>query len=923
MSFAIAASVALDLPAVDTDCDLPTYELAVFPFPRSFFWVHELVGEEALSQPFHFEIVVTTETTLDGVLERALVGQRATLVMKVGPVARVIQGLVGSITVVNRHPANDRTIYRMRLVPRLWLLQFQRRSRIFQHMTVAQVVTHVLAEANIRCRWLLSRDPPIREYCTQYEETDLDFVHRLLAEAGIFYFFSSPSAAVQSLLASLGSPPGGVLGDALSIASGAVLDALFGSETLVLSDDALGYSPIDDGSVLGDVAELIGAPTQLGADLGIASVKVGLPAPQLHYMNALGTNTPAHDKIVRFDVERQVCTTSATYREYDPARPGALLMNTARPRNALASGLEGAVEGELALGPDGVSAEVSVDPTSALLVAALQSLNGLPSLEYYDHHGPFLFPDWKYGGQEPERIVRQLSRERHRAKGDSLVPVLHAGHRFKLEDHPLDHLNKEYALTRVRHRGRATSSADAPVYLNDFECVPATTPFCPSRPARRSVMVVLTATVVGPSGEDVYTDELGQIRAHFHWDREGAPDERSSCWLRTMQPWAGAGWGSQFIPRVGMEVVVTFEGGDPDKPICLGCVNNGTHHPAFPLPANRTRSGLRTSSTPDAQGYNELSFEDAAGREQVFLRAERDFDSQIRRNQTIHVGADKHTRVDGNADQCVTQNSKLHVGGKCESMVVGDCKSTVEGNRVETTSGNLDHRVAGTSVTRLDGKEFREVRGNALFQYADDLTLRVNGCETVVVGRHEAERTYNLHVEGVARIHGTKALELSTDKELVLRCGKSVLRIGKDKIEIEGAALAMKGGGSGLSISESGLQLSSKSARAQLGDNKILVVTDDGASVCMGQEVKIDGKKILLNAPDRAQDPPPEEPPKLTDIAVKDQKGNPLAHQRYLVVLDDGSEHSGFTDKDGKVSVDLPADGAIFFPELNLVSKGS
>lgn len=924
MKFSASLAVDLELPAIPADSGL-LYELIVFPFPRAQFWVHELTGREALSELFHFDVTVSTEDILDGVLERALIGQRATLIIRAGTVPRIVRGVVAEITVVRRHPVHNRTQYRIRIVPRLWLLSLKRRTRIFQHLRVDTIVTQVLTEAGIAAHWLLEHDYPQRVYCTQYEETDLDFITRLLAEAGIYFHIANPPKAVLSALAalsSLGPPAGGPLGPALSVAASVAVDALFGSETIIFSDGPLGYSPLDDGSWLGELANMVGLPAGFSADIGIGDLSVGLPSPKLSYLSVEGTTAAAHDKVTHFEATREVQTTSATYREYDPERPDALLMRS-EGHAGLKDTLADMVDADVSIGTDGVSADASLDIAGTLLAAALQALSGLPDLEYYDHHGPFLFPDWRWGSTEPARILRQKRRNRHHARGRSLVPVMHVGHRFALEDHPLGHLDIDYAVTAVRHHGRATTYDTQVVYENEFECVPTTTTFCPPRPERRTVNVVLTAAVVGPIGQEIYTDELGQIKVQFHWDREGGKNEHSSCWLRTMQTWGGTGWGTQFIPRIGMEVIVVFEGGDPDKPICLGCLNNGTHLPTFPTPENKTRSGFRTQSTPSAIGFNELSFEDKADKEQIYLQAQRDFDEYVKNNHTLRVDADETIRINGNRDDRIKGNFTFHIDGKRIEQTLGDAEFSIEKNRIDTVSGNSDERVSGMLTKRVEGKEQFYVKGNATHEYADDLTLRVKGNETVLVGRHEAERSYQLHVEGVARIHGTKALELSTDKELIFRCGKSMIRIGGDKVEIDAPAIAVKGDVATMSLSEAGLSMSSKTARADIKDGTVAMSTDGGATFAMGKEVKIDAKQILLNSPDRpAEDPPPADPGPPTKIKLTDQDGHPLPHQRYLILLEDGTEHSGLTDKDGQVELDLPEDGKIFFPELSEVQPG-
>src|SRR5262249_16168296 len=150
---------------------------------------------------------------------------------------------------------------------------------------------------------------------------------------------------------------------------------------------------------------------------------------------------------------------------------------------------------------------------------------------------------------------------------------------------------------------------------------------------------VETARVTGSDPtEEIRVDEEGRVKVRFFWDRDGEPDPRSSCFLRVAQVWAGAGFGFWFVPRVGMEVVVSFVGGDPDQPLVTGCVYNGAHPLPYKMPDHKTRSTIRTVSTPGGDGFNEIRFEDLAKQEQIFVHAQRDLDEQVRRNHTEAVG---------------------------------------------------------------------------------------------------------------------------------------------------------------------------------------------------------------------------------------------------------------------------------------------
>ena len=496
---------------------------------------------------------------------------------------------------------------------------------------------------------------------------------------------------------------------------------------------------------------------------------------------------------------------------------------------------------------------------------------------------------------------------------------MQAGHRFKLDHHPVDRLNREYACVSVRHRGSAYSRADMPLYANHFECVPAKVTYCPPRPQRRSVMVSLTATVVGPAGEEIYCDAMGRIKVQFHWDRQHANNENSSCWIRTMQAWGGASWGTQFIPRIGMEVVVTFLGGDPDKPVVTGSIYNGTHPPSFMLPANKTRSGIRTNSSPNAAGFNELSFEDLAGKEQIYLKAQRDLDEKVLNNHTLEVDNDETIAIHGNRKDTIDHNVTTHIGDNLKETVMKDHESAVIGSRLDTVTQDRDNRTSGNLTTRIEGREFRDVSKDSNINYTDDFTMQVKGNLTTIVGRHEAPRTYAVHVEGPAAIHATETLQLTSDKEVLIMVGKSTIRLTEDNIEINAPGIHSTGEGGKLSLNDAGLKMKTKGAVTQMTDSGMVTETEKGASFSMGQEVKVDASKILLNSPDQATDepPPPEDPP--TKIALVDAKGQPLSNQRYVIVMEDGSERAGRLDKDGKAEIELPEDGEIHFPDITEV----
>lgn len=425
-------------------------------------------------------------------MERLARGQRAVLSWNVGTSPRAFYGLIAAVELEEIHEAPPRSgRYRMRLVPRLWLLERKQRTRISQQMGVRDIVSAVLGKAGIATRWQLLRGYPLREYCTQYEESDYRFIARLLAESGIYFFF----------------PQGPIDEDGTAAA-----DAMVPGDSVIFGDDPAGYPPI-------------------GSD-DRGELTPGSEAPSLFFLAMQRTTTTHADKVTRFSPRTTVRSEAAVFRDYDPERPMARLASSASSTHPFPA-------------PD-----VSLVDSA---VAALTGKSGSAlGLEVYEHHGQFLFPKWSFVNDQASLILRQKRRRASTARGEGGSADLAPGHRFTLENHPGAHLNRIYVVTTVEHRGEARPhGGEWRVYRNTFECAPVEITYIPPRPKRRSVQVVLTATVTGPPGEEIHVDALGQIKVQFHWDRDGRYDERSSCWIRPMQAWGGAGWGAQLIPRVG------------------------------------------------------------------------------------------------------------------------------------------------------------------------------------------------------------------------------------------------------------------------------------------------------------------------------------------------------------------------------------
>jgi type VI secretion system secreted protein VgrG len=278
-------------------------------------------------------------------------------------------------------------------------------------------------------------------------------------------------------------------------------------------------------------------------------------------------------------------------------------------------------------------------------------------------------------------------------------------------------MNAEYVLTAVSHNADQNQ-----LYTNSFEAIPSSVVFRPPRVTPRSLIHgSQTATVVGKAGEEIWTDQYGRIVVQFHWDQLGQKDEKSSCWIRVAQGWAGKQWGAMFIPRIGQEVIVSFLEGNPDRPIVTGCVYNAEQTVPYTLPDEQTKSTVKSNSSKGGNGFNELRFEDKAGSEEVFFQAQKDMNVKVLNDQTITITNNRTVTVQ-QKDETLTVSQ----GNRTISVSTGNETHTVQGTRSVTVTGN---------VTHTDKADFsRTVSGNYTLKVSGNLTIDVTGSITLKAG---------------------------------------------------------------------------------------------------------------------------------------------------------------------------------------------
>ena len=404
------------------------------------------------------------------------------------------------------------------------------------------------------------------------------------------------------------------------------------------------------------------------------------------------------------------------------------------------------------------------------------------------------------------RLRRELqARDSRVGEGHSTVIAMRPGRTFELTGHRQAELDAGYLLTRVAHRF-VGSGPEAERYTNRFRCLPQDVPFRPSRRAvKPRIGSIQTAVVVGPSGEEVHTDEHGRIKVQFHWDRLGANDEHSSCWMRVMQPWAGPGWGAFFIPRIGMEIVVTFVNGDPDLPLVTGSVYNGRNATPYPMPDSKSKSTLKTQSLGGA-GYNEITFDDAGGSEQILVHAQKDYTETVEHDHATTVHNNQTQTVDVDQTESVGANQTMSVGGNRTVTVDGEQKFTIKGglSKLDVTG---DYKVDVSNVIEIQAPTHIKLTcgGSTILMEPGKITLEAGWKSKVVLDANvlvesSQHSTFKLDANAQVQSSGNSTVLLDSNAKMESSGGSKVQldanvlaeSSGKSKVELTGDAL-MKG----------------------------------------------------------------------------------------------------------------------------------
>lgn len=404
------------------------------------------------------------------------------------------------------------------------------------------------------------------------------------------------------------------------------------------------------------------------------------------------------------------------------------------------------------------------------------------------------------GGRLTKKRLETIAALKEKGRGTSNCTRLTSGATFQLTGHKDTKFNQEYFLFGVAQEGKQPSALKelapkdiVPGYRNIFMVIPSSVTYRPEqRHERPMVPGLLSAIVTGPKGEEIWPDEYGRVNVQFHFDREGKMDEKSSCWLRTIQFWNGTTWGSQFIPRVGDEVLVSFINGDMDYPIITGSVVNEAKQPNYSLPANKTQSGIRTRSTPGgtAANFNELRFEDKMGSEEVYLQGEKDWNILIKNDKGQTVLHDETLLVGNNRSKTIGLNQMEKVGANHTETIGANKFETVTINKAETIGAAKELTIGGLYQVSV-GAAMNETVGAAK-------TEEVGGAKVVMVGAHMSETVVGTRSIDTGKTHSLKAQKILVEAqdEIVFSTGSASISMKNNgDIIISGSNIHVKGSG--------------------------------------------------------------------------------------------------------------------------------
>jgi type VI secretion system secreted protein VgrG len=610
------------------------------PVGKDIFYLVGFTFHEGISQLFRLQLDVVVENKKGDIPFDKLLGQKVTSPFWLRKnKKRYFSGICQSV----RQGGRDEifTTYQLEVVPSLWLLTRRIRSRIFQHLSVPEILKKVLQGLDVTYELQGTFQP--RDFCVQYRESDFQFASRLMEEEGIWYFFKHSADGHQLVVANM---------------------------------------------------------------------------PQSH------PDLPESNKILYDKVQ-------GTRRDEDH-------IWSWEKAQELRSGKYTLWDHCFELPHKHLEADKTIQESVAIgKTTHPLKVGGNDQLEIYDWPGGYAqrFDGVDKGGGDRSADLQKIFEDNKRTaalrmqqetlpglliRGESNCRHFVSGHKFTLERH-FNADGGPYVLTSVSHSGSVGDYRSGRwhnfSYKNQFACIPLALPFRPARTTPRpTVHGSQTAVVVGPAGEEIFTDKYGRVKVQFHWDRDGKNDADSSCWIRVATLWAGKQWGMIHIPRIGQEVIVDFLEGDPDNPIIVGSVYNAEQMPPYKLPDNKTRSGLMTRSTLKGgeKNFNELRFEDKKDSEDVYFHAEKDFHRVVEHDDDLKVGNDQTIEIKNNRTENVKEGNEkvtiekgdrtvqISMGNEALLIKMGNQTTKLDMGKSETEAMQSIELKVGQSSVKLD-----------------------------------------------------------------------------------------------------------------------------------------------------------------------------------------------------------------------------
>ncbi|MBC7740320.1 MAG: type VI secretion system tip protein VgrG [Candidatus Saccharibacteria bacterium] len=400
------------------------------------------------------------------------------------------------------------------------------------------------------------------------------------------------------------------------------------------------------------------------------------------------------------------------------------------------------------------------------------------------------------GEAQARKELEGLAAAYLRAKGAANSPVITTGAVFTLSHEERTAANGAYlvlgcthylvneaenrnaaAKTFSRHVEHIEFPERMALFETEFEVQRQSIQYRPPKmTAWPEVPALLTAKVTGPSGEEIHTDDYGRIKVIFPWDRQGKADDTSSCWVRSVMPWGGKNWGMFSVPRIGMEVIIQFERGNIDRPYCTGVIYNGVNKPPYDLPADMTKTGIRTNSSKGGGGFHELTFEDKKDAESVFFQSEKDYKQIVKNNAEITIGMEKMDK--GSLTQTIYQD-------KTETIKMGDLTQTVEtGNRITKINTDDTTTIDGASTTKIEKDAKLTVSSGDLTQTVDQGKMTT----TVAKDTTTTSQMGNITIEA----SGGK-VTITAAMEIKLTVGGNSITIGPAGVTVSGTTITLDG----------------------------------------------------------------------------------------------------------------------------------